>query len=305
MSGFQLLSFLINRYKFQLILTYVLFSVEMLGTLVRPFFLGAAIDDLIKGSYHGLIELCAIQAAWLIAGTIRHMYDTRTYSAIYVTLVTQFINRQRYKGDVSTLSAHSTLAREFIDFLEFDLVYVIEAVYNILGSIVLLYYYDPSVVVLCLSVLLPVVLLSRIYGKRMLYLNKQKNDELEQQVRIIASSDYSAVKTHYHNLRKWQIRISDQEAWNFGFMEFFVLIVLFASLLITHSHSGKSLAAGTLVGIFFYVVNFTKGLDTIPYILQRLSALSDITRRINLQSEDLDNQEEVRGSYAEAGKEIQ
>lgn len=296
MSRFQILSCLISRYKLQLVLTYVLFSLEMLGTLVRPFFLGVAIDDLIKGSYHGLIELCAIQAAWLIIGTVRHMYDTRTYSAIYVSLVTQFISRQRYQGDVSKLSAHSNLAREFIDFLEFDLVYVIEAVYNILGSLILLYYYDASVVILCVSVLVPVVLLSRIYGKRMLFLNKQKNDELEKQINIISNSDYHAVRSHYTNLRTWQIRISDQEAWNFGFMELFVLIVLAASLIITNSHAGTGLAAGSLVGIFFYVVNFTKGLDTIPYMLQRLSSLSDITRRINLQSEDIEIQKEIQGT---------
>jgi hypothetical protein len=41
-----------------------------------------------------------------------------------------------------------------------------------------------------------------------------------------------------------------------------------------------------VVGIFFYVTNFAKGLETIPYTVQRLSSLTDITRRIELQAED-------------------
>jgi len=268
------------------VFTYILFSLEMLGALLRPFFLGEAINDLLKGSYRGLIVLSSVHIVWLLIGTIRHMYDTRTYSAIYVSLVTRFLSRRIYKADISKLSAHSTLAREFVDFLEFDLVYVIEAIYNLFGSLVLLFFYDSTVVLLCMAVLLPVILISKVYGKKMMYLNKKKNDELEQQVDVISSGDKETVKQHYNNLRSWQIKISDKEAINFGFMEFLVMIVLGFSLLITYKTSGAAILAGNVVGIFFYVSNFAKGLETIPYTVQRLSSLSDITRRIELQVED-------------------
>jgi len=286
MSRFQILKNLMNKHRSQLLLTYILFSLEMLGGLLRPLFLGIAINDLLNHSYNGLILLSAVHFTTLVIGTLRHMYDTRTYSAIYVSLVTKFLSRRTYKQDVSKLSAHSTLAREFIDFLEFDLVYVIEAVYNIFGSLVLMFFYDASVVLLCLAVLLPVLFISYKYGKRMKNLNKLKNDELEQQVNVISSFDRKTVQTHYNNLRKWQIKISNQEAWNFGFMEFLVMIVLGASLLLTYKTSGQAILAGNVVGIFFYVTNFAKGLETIPYTVQRLTSLTDITRRIELQAED-------------------
>jgi ABC-type multidrug transport system fused ATPase/permease subunit len=286
MSRFQILKSLMNKHRRQLVLTYILFSLEMLGGLLRPLFLGMAINDLFKGSYQGLIVLSAVHFATLIIGTLRHMYDTRTYSAIYVSLVTKFLSRRTYKADVSKLSAHSTLAREFVDFLEFDLVYVIEAVYNLFGSLILMFFYDASVVLLCLAVLLPVMLISYKYGKRMKRLNRLKNDELEQQVDVISSFDKKTVQTHYNNLRNWQIKISNQEAWNFGFMEFLVMIVLAASLLLTYKTSGAAILAGNVVGIFFYVSNFAKGLETIPYMVQRLTSLTDITRRIELQVED-------------------
>ena len=286
MSRFQILKSLMNKHRSQLLLTYILFSLEMLGGLLRPLFLGIAINDLLKGSYQGLILLSSVHFATLIIGTLRHMYDTRTYSAIYVSLVTKFLSRRVYKQDVSKLSAHSTLAREFVDFLEFDLVYVIEAVYNLFGSLILMFFYDASVVTLCLIVLIPVMAISYGYGKRMKRLNKLKNDELEQQVDVISSFDKKTVQTHYNNLRKWQIKISNQEAWNFGFMEFLVMIVLGASLLLTYKTSGAAILAGNVVGIFFYVSNFAKGLETIPYTVQRLTSLTDITRRIELQVED-------------------
>ena len=286
MSRFEILRKLIQKHRPQLVFTYVLFSLEMLGSLLRPYFLGEAINDLVKGSYRGLIILSGVHLAWLIIGTLRHRYDTRTYSAIYTSLVTRFLSRRIDQSEVSKLSAHSTLAREFVDFLEFDLVYVIEALYNLLGSIVLLYFYDRSVVLLCLAILVPVMGISYFYGKRMRRLNKRKNDELEQQVDIIASGDKKAIFKHFNNLRHWQIRISDQEAWNFGIMEFMVMIIIAISLVTTHRVMGGTILAGNLVGIYAYILKFVSGLDTIPYTVQRLTSLNDITYRIELQVED-------------------
>ena len=292
MSRFEVLKKLMLKHRYQLVLTYLLFALEMTGSLLRPFFLGMAINDLLKNSYDGLIYLSIVHLVYLIAGTIRHMLDTRTYSGIYTSLVTRFLSRRIHASEVSKLSAHSTLAKEFIDFLEFDLVYVFEAAFNILGSILLLFFYDPAVVLLCLSILLPVVAISYFYGKKMKRLNSLKNDELENQVNIISSANKPAMVRHYDNLRSWQIRISDQEAWSFGLMEILVLVVIGAALLITHQAMGSAILAGNLVGIYNYILKFVSGLDTIPYTVQRLTSLSDITKRIELEAGDFPEQEE-------------
>lgn len=283
MLEMNVLSKLIRRHKMRLGITYLLFSLEMTGALLRPFFLGMAINDLMQGSYRGLIILSAVHFAWLVIGTIRHRYDTRTYSTIYTSLVTKFLSKRIKSAEVSKLSAHSTLAREFVDFLEFDLVYIIEAFYNIVGSMILLFFYQSSVVFLCLAILLPVMAISYIYGKKMKRLTRLKNDELEKQVNIISSGDNKAIHRHFNNLRKWQIRISDQEAWNFGIMEMMVMVVIAVSLLITNQVTGTTVLAGHIIGIYNYILKFVSGLDTIPYTVQRITALNDITQRIQLQ----------------------
>lgn len=287
MSRFAILRQIMLQHRYKLVITYILFSLEMLGNLLRPFFLGLAVNELIKGSYKGLIILSAVHFSWLIIGIIRHRLDTRTYSAIYTSLVTKFLARRYNKSDVSKLSAHSTLAKEFVDFLEYDLAYVVEAFYSIIGSLLLLFFYDTSVVMVCLGILLPVIVFSYLYGKKMKNLNKQKNDELEKQVDIISTGNNYIIRQHYDNLRKWQIRISDQEAWNFGIMEILVMVVIGLSLLITNKSAGTGIEAGSLIGIYSYIQRFVSGLDTIPYTVQRLSSLNDITRRIELQQSDL------------------
>src|SRR6201989_1594156 len=104
MSRFEILKKLMQQHRPRLVLTYVLFSLEMLGSLLRPFFLGMAVNDLIRGSYQGLILLSVVHLAWLVIGTLRHRYDTRPYTSIYTSLVTRFLSRRIDQSDVSRLS---------------------------------------------------------------------------------------------------------------------------------------------------------------------------------------------------------
>lgn len=281
MPQFTLLKNVYKQFKFRLGITYTLFFLEMGGALLQPFFLGKAIDGLVIGDNLGFYQLIAIHLIWLVIGVLRQRFDTRTYSTIYTDLVIKMLTKRKKVHDVSKLSAHSTLAREFIDFLEFDLVYVFEAAFNIIGSLLFLSLYDNKVVGICLAILIPVSIISWIYGKRMKKLTAAKNDELEKQVDFIATQNPLAIKRHYNKLKFWQIKISDQESYNFGLMQILVIVVLGTSLYVTSwiTHTDE-IAAGTLAGIYLYIERFTKGLDTIPYAVQKLSNLSDITERI-------------------------
>ena len=285
MPGKWIIQTIVKKHKYKLLLTYSLFAIEMLGLLLRPYFLGEAVNGLLKNSYQGLIFLVVAHFLWVVTGTIRHMYDSRTYSDIYTSLVVRLMSRNKNK-QLSKLSAHSNLSREFIDFLEFDLNYIIEAAYNIIGSLILLCLYDAQVVMLCLLMLIPVTVTSYIYGKRMRMLNKHRNDELEEQLNVLATKNPLRINQHYNNLRKWQIRISDQEAWNFGVMELLVIVIITAALIISSSMTGKTMQAGDLIGIYTYILKFVSGLDTVPYMIQRFASLKDILYRVELQAED-------------------
>ena len=288
MSQLSIFKSIFSKHKWQLWLTYSLFSLEMVGSLLRPFFLGKAIDGLIYGNNKGLYELIAVHFVYVLVGYARHRFDTRTYTAIYTSLATNLLSRKYDSKDVSKLSAHSNLAKEFVDFLEYDLVYVVEAAYNIFGALILLCFYDLKVVGICLAILIPVSVVSYFYGKKMEDLNKKNNDELENQVEVISTGNPLAIRRHYQKLRYWKIKISDQEAMNFGLMEMLVIMVIGFSLYVTSwiTHPVE-VGAGSLVGIYSYILKFTSGLDTIPYTVQRLSNLKDITLRMELNETDL------------------
>lgn len=283
---------MLRQHRARLSVTYVLFTLEMIGALLRPFFLGQAINDLqegtdtVYGPYRGLFHLLAVHGAWMVVGACRQMFDTRTYTAIYTNIVLRFLRNQRDKAAISVLSARSTLARELTDFMEFDLVYVLEAAYNILGSLFMLYFYEPTVLLICGAVLIPVLVISRRYGRSMARITRRRNDELERQVGVIATGDEAAIVAHYARLRAAQIRISDQQAWNFGAMEIIVMIVLGSALALSNLRTGgEGMWAGDVVGIYSYLLKFLAGLDTIPYAVEKYATLRDITRRISAEIE--------------------
>ncbi len=271
---------LVREHRKQLMLTYTLFGLEMLASLLRPYLVGVAVDGLIAGSYRGLVELSIAHLLYLVIGTARHMYDTRTFSAIYTTFVTRLLAQPAGAEELSRRSALSTLARQVTDFLEFDVNYLVEAFYNIVGSLVLLFVYDHEVVMICLVILAAVAVLGRGYGIRASRLNKEQFDELEQQVDIIAGQDPVAMKKHYRRLRVLQVRISDLEAKNFGATELLVLFALSGSLLVASHERGVAMPVGSIIALYTYVLRFASGLETIPYAIQRLGALRDIMRRL-------------------------
>lgn len=286
MSGSTPLTRVLFEFRGRLILTYTLFAIEMLATLLRPYYLGAAIDGLMRGSYFGLVELTIAHLLYLSVGTVRHMYDTRTFSAIYTSFVTGLLSRDTTDASISRQSAHSTLSRQVVDFLEYDFNYVVEAGYNIFGSLILLLLYNRTVVTICLAVLVPVILLGRRYGRRAISLNFEQHDELERQVDVIGGRDSAAIAEHYRRLREWQVRLSDQEAWNFGVTELLVLIAITASLIVSTEMSRATLQVGAVVGIYNYILKFASGLETIPYMIQRFGALKDILRRMGASTTD-------------------
>ena len=289
MSFLHLARYVILPHKGRLAVTYTLFTFEMLGSLLRPYFLGEAVNDLQEGSFNGLYLLLGAHAAWMLIGMVRQMYDTRTYTMIYNDIVLRLLRRHRETTEVSVLSARSTLAREFSEFLEYDVVYIVEAGYNILGSLFMLYFYEPSVLMICAAVLVPVVFISRRYGRAMGRVTRFRNDELEHQVDVISSRDETRIQSHYGKLRSWQIRLSDMQAWNFGFMEITVMIVLGSALVLSHQQTGgEGMWAGDIVGIYSYILKFLSGLDTIPYSVEKVAILRDIIRRLDVEIEHVE-----------------
>jgi len=268
---------IVNHHRKNLLLTYTLVLIEKLGELSIPFFLGLSIDGLIKQNFIPILYLVVVYLIWATIVTIRHRYDTKTYTNIYNQVVFDLIGNDK-DPNTSKIAAHATLIREVVDFMEFDMVYIATAFINIIGAMAMISTYSIDVVLLCLTLMVPVLYLSKGYGLSMRELSQKKNTELEKQVDVISNGNILETKHHFNILRIIQIRISNKEATNYWQLQLVSLVLLIGSLLIMGFKG--AVQAGALVAMWSYLLTFLNGLEIIPYSIQRWSNLKDIINRI-------------------------
>lgn len=269
--------FAANRTK--LLLTYFLFNLENLLRLSQPFVLGLAINDLLHESSFGLLLFVGQHLTHLLVSSARQMYDTRVFTGIYTNLVTKLVVDQRGREiGLSRVAARSSLSREFVEFFENHVPLLIKSLYSVVGALVMLMFYDRVLVPICLGLLLPAIVLNRIYSRRTFELSRQLHDQLEGEVDVIDKNHEPSVRRHYDAVASWRVKLSDCEALNFVTMEVFVLGVMVLALLRTCSSLTTS--PGDIFAVFRYVLMLLMGVDGIPKLVQQFSRLRDLTHRM-------------------------
>jgi hypothetical protein len=272
---------LFRTYRWRLLFTYGLFNLENLVHLAQPFVLGLAINDLLKHSFRGLLLFVGQHVLYVLLSALRRMYDTRAFTRVYTDLASQLVfDQRRHHVAVSRVAARSALSRELVDFFERDVPVVVHVLYSVAGALVMLAFYDWLLTPLCLALLAPLWLLNGVYGRKTFRLNGRLNDQLEREVEVIDRARPAEVQVHYSLLACLRVKLSDWEVYNFSLMELFVLGLMAATLARTCMMPGTD--AGSIFAVFRYVLMFVCGLDSVPILVQQLSRLRDISKRMQL-----------------------
>jgi hypothetical protein len=269
-----------------ILLTYALTILENLFELFYPFAIGLAIDQLLKGSYAGILPFLCTWLTHAITAIARHVYDTRTFTGIYSNLATVLVlDQSRQQVSSTQIVARSSLSREFVDFFEKNIPQVITALFGFVGAIVMLFIYDGHIGLYCLALLVPLVALNYVYAQKSEGLNQKLNNQLEQEVTVLTRADSELVHAHYLLLAKWRVGLSNAEAVNYGLMELFTICIAAAVLIRVVWIPG--IQAGEIFAVISYLWNFLKSLEDIPALVQQFSRLQDIGQRIYLSPEAL------------------
>jgi ABC-type multidrug transport system fused ATPase/permease subunit len=278
MTSSALLKTLFRRYRARIFLTYALLVVEEILELLYPFVIGVAINGLLEQNYQGLIIFACQVMLHLLLGVSRRMFDTRTYTHMYAQLASDTALQQHSNGiELSHIAARSGMLQGFVDFFERDVSGMIQSVFAVLGAAIMLAFYDLWLVLFCGVLVIPILILNSFYAVKSERLSKGLNDELEQQLSALGSRGEKTITKHYSLLATWRIKLSDAEAQNFGLMQIFVLALFVTALLrlgVLH------LELGSIFSVFSYILGFTAGLDKIPVLVQQLSRLRDVSKRL-------------------------
>ena len=291
----------LRPFRWRISLTYILTLLEDLLELSYPWATGVAIDGLLDQNFW---MAAPIIVAWTLRsaiGCFRQMYDTRLYTDVYNSIVTDTILRQRGAGvEATSVAARSAMSREFVTFFEKDVPVVVTSLIGILGSAIILFYYDLIIGAMAASLFLPVYLINRGYMRRSLTFNEGLNDQLEREVQVIEDVDQSAIRHHFEQVRCWRVKLSDAEAVNWTTIE--VLSIFVFIIVLVRATYLPTTETGDIFAILVYVWRLMENLDNVPQIVQQLTRLQDIRKRIEAGASIEAVGAEIEKSHEEAAE---
>ena len=271
---------LLLRFKWRVVITQGLVVAEAVIDLLFPLLIGLAINDLLEQRFTGLFYLLLAGLAALVLGSLRRFYDTRVYSGIYKIIAVEMVDRETAAGSpLSRVSARANLLTEFVEFLENQLPSLLGSLIGLVGIVAIIATLSRPVLVGCLLLFGLVLVVYLVTGKLNFGLNKHYNDELENQVDALSSGDRNKVARHFTSLMAWNIKLSDLETWNFAII-WLGIIALMVYAPVTLIESGM-LSYGLVFSVLMYVFQYIEALDILPFHIQQLIRLQEISRRLS------------------------
>lgn len=262
-----------------LLFTYFLFIFENILIIYYPKVLGEAIDYLIDNEYKYLWYLCIVLTLSIIVGFARRIYDTYVFSNIYEKLVKTIVLKQKAEGvPTSKISARSALSRGIITFLETDMIVIIYALFSVIGSVYFLININGKVGLLTICFIVPILLISIIFSKKIKKFTKRNNDLIENEVDVIEKGVDNTVNKYYFLQKMYSIKLSNLNAFNSVFVDTLIYCLIIVGVVVYIKTSGE--LSGKVLSMYQYLIRFSSGVLQIPYFVISIVRVKDILNRI-------------------------
>lgn len=227
-----------------------------------------------------LVYAFLVLVIWSV-GSARRAVDTRAFTHIYTELAIPIIISQRLKGvDTSTTTAHVALSREFVNFFEHHLPTLITAAFSIIGAVfmLLLIEFWSGVVALLIVVGFGLILPNYAQVNDRLYL--KLNNHLEKEVHRVGSAPNYQLLRHYRLIERLRVLISNREA--LSFLCIGIAMSALFGITLTIFTLREHVSAGHIYAVITYLWTFAISLDDAPRLVEELSKLKDIGKRVEV-----------------------
>lgn len=285
MNAWHNLKQIARNNKARLIGTLTLVLVENLLLLTYPVFGGFAINGVLEGNLGKALSYAAVILVIWTVGSVRRAVDTRAFSRIYAEMVVPVILQQRRDGEaVSTISARAALSRELVDFFEMHLPTLVTFLISMIGAVLMLLFIEFWTGLASFFVLLFFMQLIPRYSRVNDRLHFRLNNRLEHDVHIIEHSGDRKLEQHHQLLAEMRIAISNREAVGYAVIGI-ALMFLFAVSFSVMTLRGNA-NAGHLYAVVSYLWSFAISIDDAPRLLEEISKIRDIGKRIQVENAD-------------------
>ena len=275
---------LMRLFWWRITLTWGLTLVETAMFAILPLLIGRSIDGLLNNDWTPFSYLLIVLATLLVVATGRRIYDTRAYGTMRVELAKA--QAERGKNDpISVTNARVAMGREMVDFLEDTAPNSMTALIQVLVAVGILLSFHGNLAISAGGALVLMLLIYGVFSPRFFRLNGALNHVAEGQVHALEGRDPKTIAKHFLGLRREEVRLSDTESIVYGLIFTVLLVMLAYNLWFSASQLGSS--PGQIFSVVAYSQEFLQAAIQLPFALQSLTRIREITERINRSNSDL------------------
>jgi hypothetical protein len=250
MSHFGQIKEIVKKHKYKIAFTYMLLLAEYTIFALIPFFMGKAIDSLIKESFEDFYFYIFMSIAGMFIGTFRRRFDTRTFMKVWQekTLSSISIMMER-KIDPAKILSRSGMAQVYGTFLEHHLPLLIESIIDIIIGITMIWLVVPKTSYVVFSLVIFVIIMQCSFSQwiKKIEIDLQNMRELTNDA--ILKGDIELVDLNQAKMAKLHIKISDLEASCWRFAE---LLTIICEVFIVFALVNGSVTAGMILSTITY-----------------------------------------------------
>jgi ABC-type multidrug transport system fused ATPase/permease subunit len=284
------------RYRKGILIALSLVVLEQLAWIVEPAVFGKVIDALIERATADGPSLKSLDVfplfLWILVflinsgtGVVRRIVDERIYLRIYSEIATGIASSgQKRKHAISKTVARAQLSEQYISFLQYTMPEILDQIISIGGAVVALAAFDWRISVACLTIVLPLVQITRIYARKVSSLQKEYHDNYETTFDVFARQSQDEVKAFYGRATVLKQKIANWGALNFGVMRVALLFIFIAVLYIAIDLDDFS--TGAIYSIVAYIWTFITTSEYIPQLMENWTSLEDISRRLKESTDE-------------------
>jgi ABC-type multidrug transport system fused ATPase/permease subunit len=284
---------LLARFKKGISLAISLVIIEHIAWIVEPAVFGKVIDALIERASGQAVTIQAslfplylwigVFAVNSGTGVIRRIVDQKIYLAMFTQLATDIstVARER-KFRASKTAALAQLSEQYITFFQYRVPEIIEQVVQIGGAVIALAVFDWRISLTCLTIVLPLLLINRVYTRKVSALQKDSHDIFENAYDVFSTQKPEEIHNYYVKTAGIKQKIANWGALNFGVMRVILLFIFLAVLYI--SIDLDDFTTGSIYSIVAYIWTFITSSEYLPELMESWTSLKDVSNRLNKAS---------------------
>lgn len=253
---------------------------ESLIMVVNPYIIGICIDDIAKQNYSWLIVLICLDILLGILSTINKWLDTRVYSRIIEEEANSYYsNIFSTNATDSLINSRLNLISCIPNFLETNIIHLLNMILGIIFSLFYLYYKSKMIVfvaAICISILIPIITYNFQAEITQNYKNYKTLDE--KRVVCISSRNLKVFKKFINKILRIEVSNSDLDSKIYiytYFLQTALLIIAIISIVNT-----KGFTIGLLLSTVTYVEMLNDYTSEINYAIILIKDLIETSERL-------------------------